>query len=90
MPNSIPVKVQETMTATRAATSRSQPASPAARTPRKEVTTMIKKIQEMLFSGRRQVRDNPRDNHRAFNGEMLDRHRNDVFVLMHQQMRGLN
>ncbi len=51
---------------------------------------MIKKIQEMLFSGRRQVRDNPRDNHRAFNGEMLDRHRNDVFVLMHQQMRGLN
>jgi hypothetical protein len=90
MSNSIPVKVQETMTATRAATSRSQPASLAARTPRKEVTTMIKKIQEMLFSRRRQVRDNPGDNPRDFNGELLDGHREYVYVLMHQHMRGLS
>jgi hypothetical protein len=78
------------MIATRAATSRSQPASPAARTPRKEVTAMIKKIQAMLFSGRRQARDNPSDNPRDFNGELLDAHREYVYVLMHQQMRGLN
>ena len=55
---------------------------------------MIKKIQEMLFSGRRQVRDNPRDfprdNPRDFNGELLDGHREYVYVLMHQHMRGLS
>jgi hypothetical protein len=51
---------------------------------------MIKKIQEMLFSGRRQVRDNPRDNPRDFNGDLLDGHREYVYVLMHQQMRGLS
>lgn len=47
---------------------------------------MIKKIQEMLSSGRRQVRDNPRD----FNGELLDGHREYVYILMHQHMRGLS
>jgi hypothetical protein len=47
---------------------------------------MIKKIQEMLFSGRRPVRDNPRE----FNGELLDAHREYVYVLLHQQIRGLN
>lgn len=51
---------------------------------------MIKKIQEMLFSGRRQVRDNPRGNPRDFNSELLDGHREYVYVLMHQHMRGLS
>lgn len=46
---------------------------------------MIKKIQR-LFSRPQQVRDKPRE----FNGDLLDRHREYVFLLMHQQMRGMN
>jgi len=47
---------------------------------------MIKKIQEILFSGRKPASYNPRN----FNGELLDGHREYVYVLMHQQIRGLN
>ncbi|WP_307079513.1 hypothetical protein [Arthrobacter pascens] len=47
---------------------------------------MIKKIQELLFSGRKSIREDPRD----FNGELLDQHREYVFILMHQQMRGMS
>lgn len=47
---------------------------------------MIKKIQEVLSFRRKRVRD-----HRPeFNAELLDRYRDDVFVLMHQQIRGMN
>jgi hypothetical protein len=74
------------MTVRTAAPSRSQAAHRAARISPKEVTTMIKKIQELLFSGRKSIREEPRD----FNGELLDGHREYVFILMHQQMRGLN
>ena len=74
------------MTVRTAAPSRSQPVNRAARISPKEVTTMIKKIQELLFSGRKSIREDPRD----FNGELLDQHREDVFILMHQQMRGLS
>lgn len=46
---------------------------------------MIKKIKKALFFLR------PfRDDHREFNGQLLDRRREDVFVLMHQQMSGMN
>jgi hypothetical protein len=67
------------------ALSLSQPARLAGRHVRKEVTTMIKRIQEALFSRRKRVRDQPRE----FNGELLNAHREDVFVLMHQHMGGL-
>jgi len=46
---------------------------------------MIKKIQRLFF-GHRPVRDRPRE----FNGDLLDGHREYVFLLMHQQMRGMN
>jgi hypothetical protein len=62
----------------------SQSARHAGRHPRKEVTTMIKRIKEALFFGRKPARD-PRE----FNGELLDQRREDVFVLLHQQMGGL-
>lgn len=74
------------MTVRTAAPSRTQPADRAARISTQEVTTMIKKIQELLFSGRTSIREDPRD----FNGELLDKHREYVFILMHQQMRGMN
>ncbi len=59
---------------------------------RKEVTTMIKRIKKALFSLRRPVRDDRpfRDDRREFNGQLLDRRREDVFVLLHQQMGGMN
>ena len=63
----------------------SKPARGAGRHLGKGVITMIKKIQEVLFSGRKRVRDQPRE----FNGELLNSHREYVFVLMHQQMSGL-
>jgi hypothetical protein len=53
---------------------------------RKEVTAMIKKIKKAMFLLRRPVRADRRE----FNGELLDQRREDVFVLMHQQMTGLN
>jgi hypothetical protein len=74
------------MTVRTAAPSSSQPADPAARISPKGVTTMIKKIQQLLFSGRKSIRQDPRD----FNGELLDGHREYVFILMHQQMRGMS
>jgi hypothetical protein len=73
------------MTARTSAPSLSQSARQAGRPPRKEVTTMIKRIQKALFSWRKPVRDQPRE----FNGELLNAHREDVFVLMHQHMGGL-
>lgn len=73
------------MTITTPAPPSSQPASHAAKDPRKEVTHMIKKIQR-LFSRPQPVRDRPRE----FNGDLLDSHREYVFLLLHQQMRGMN
>jgi hypothetical protein len=63
----------------------SQPAQQGGRHPRKEVTTMIKKIQQALLSRCKRVSDQPRD----FNEDLLNAHREDVFVLMHQNMGGL-
>jgi hypothetical protein len=63
----------------------SRPARQADRPTQKEVTTMIKRIQEALFSRRKRVRDQPRE----FNGELLNAHREDVFLLMHQHMGGM-
>ncbi|MET3175377.1 UNVERIFIED_ORG: hypothetical protein ABIB52_003241 [Arthrobacter sp. UYCu721] len=56
------------------------------------MTTIIKRIKKALFSLRRPVRkDRPvRDDRREFNGQLLDRRREDVFVLLHQHMGGMN
>jgi hypothetical protein len=45
---------------------------------------MIKKIKQALF-----LRLPVRADRREFNGELLDQRREDVFVLMHQQMAGM-
>jgi hypothetical protein len=74
------------MTVRTAAPSRSQPASRAARVSPKEVTTMIKKFLEMLYSGPKAFPSNPR----SFDEELLEGHRVYVYALLHQQMRGLN
>jgi len=63
----------------------SQPARQDGRHRRKEVTTMIKKIQQALFSLRKPVSDQPRD----INEDLLNAHREDLFVLMHQHVGGL-
>ena len=47
---------------------------------------MIKRIKKALFFLRKPVRDDRRE----FNGQLLDRRREDVFVLLHQQMGGMN
>jgi hypothetical protein len=47
---------------------------------------MITKIRKAFFFLRRPVRDDRRE----FNGQLLDRRREDVFVLLHQQMGGMN
>jgi hypothetical protein len=47
---------------------------------------MIKKIRKAFFFLRRPVPDDRRE----FNGQLLDRRREDVFVLLHQQMGGMN
>ncbi|WP_426989118.1 hypothetical protein [Pseudarthrobacter sp. Y6] len=47
---------------------------------------MIKRIKKAFFFLRRSVRDDRRE----FNGQLLDRRREDVFVLLHQQMGGMN
>ena len=74
------------MTVRTAAPSRSQPANRAARIAPKEVTTMIKKFLEMLYSGPKPFYSNPR----GFDEEMLEGHREYVYALLHQQIRGLN
>ncbi|MCP8999931.1 hypothetical protein NFC73_09340 [Pseudarthrobacter sp. RMG13] len=51
---------------------------------------MIKRIKKALFFLRRPVRDSVRDDRREFNGQLLERQREDVFVLLHQQMGGMN
>ena len=53
---------------------------------------MIKRIEKALFFLRKPVRDDRsvRDDRREFNGQLLDRRREDVFVLLHQQMGGMN
>jgi hypothetical protein len=43
---------------------------------------MIRKIRKALFPERRRGR-------RLFNSDLLEQHRDDVFVLMHQQVGGL-
>jgi hypothetical protein len=47
---------------------------------------MIKKIKKAMFLLRWPVRAGRRE----FNGELLDQRREDVYVLMHQQMSGMN
>jgi hypothetical protein len=74
------------MTVRTAAPSRSQPANRAARIAPKEVTTMIKKFLEMLYSGP----TTGHSNRREFNDELLEGHRLYVYAVLHQQMRGLN
>jgi hypothetical protein len=54
------------------------------RTSSKEVTPMIKKLQKLLFPALRR-----RSGSRQFNRPLLERQREDVFVLMHQQMGGM-
>lgn len=53
---------------------------------------MIKRIKKALFSFRRPIRnDRPvRDDRREFNEQLLEQRREDVFVLLHQQMGGMN
>ena len=53
---------------------------------------MIKRIKKALSSLQWPARnDRPvRDARREFNGQLLDRRREDVFVLLHQQMGGMN
>ncbi|MET3720203.1 MULTISPECIES: hypothetical protein [unclassified Arthrobacter] len=46
---------------------------------------MVKKMPRALSRLRRPLRAD----RRAFNGELLDQQRDDVFVLMHQQISGL-
>lgn len=46
---------------------------------------MIKKIKNVLFFLRPPVRDARNE----FNGQLLDRKREDVFVLLHQHMGGM-
>ncbi|UZX05201.1 hypothetical protein F8G81_23375 [Arthrobacter sp. CDRTa11] len=74
------------MTATIPAAPHSQPVNQAADPAKGGETTMIKKIQKALFSRRKPIREQPRE----FNAELLNAHREYVFLLMHQQMRGLN
>jgi hypothetical protein len=52
---------------------------------RKEVTAMIKKITRALRRLRRPLVAEPR----VFNEELMEQRREDVFVLMHQQISGL-
>jgi Icc-related predicted phosphoesterase len=46
---------------------------------------MIKKFLEMLYSG-----PNPVHSPREFNEEMLEGHREYVYAMLHQQVRGLS
>lgn len=46
---------------------------------------MIKRIKNTLFFLRQPVRVDPRE----FNRQLLDRQRDDVFVLLHQQIGGM-
>lgn len=50
---------------------------------RKEVNAMLRKLQEVL-SGR-----NSGMNQQQFNSRLLDQKREDVYVLMHQQMSSM-
>ncbi len=50
---------------------------------RKEVNAMLRKLQEVL-SGR-----NSGVNRQQFNSRLLDQKREDVYVLMHQQMSSM-
>jgi hypothetical protein len=45
---------------------------------------MIRKLRKFLFTAPRRTRSRM-----LFNQDLLERQRNDVFVLMHQQMGGL-
>lgn len=50
----------------------------------KEVTTMIKKLQKLLSASHRR-----RSSRRQFNRPLLEKQREDVFLLMHQQLGGM-
>ncbi|MBT2553568.1 hypothetical protein [Arthrobacter sp. ISL-5] len=51
---------------------------------RKEVNAMLRKLQEVL-SGR----NSGMNQQQQFNSRLLDRKREDVYVLMHQQMSSM-
>lgn len=51
----------------------------------KEVTTMIKKLQKLLSPSRR-----IRSSRWQFNRPLLEKQREDVFLLMHQQLGGMS
>ena len=48
---------------------------------RKEVAPLMKRIMGLL--------SRPLQRHSSINSALLEQHRNDVFVLMHQQLAGL-
>jgi hypothetical protein len=50
----------------------------------KEVAPMIKKLQKLLSPSRRR-----RSSRRQFNRLLLEKQREDVFLLMHQQLGGM-
>ena len=85
MPNFIPANPRKHSMTTAAAKPQSGQSTVAASRHRKEVTTMIKRITKALFALRQSVSGDRRE----FNGQLLDRQREDVFVLLHQHMGGL-
>jgi hypothetical protein len=50
---------------------------------RKEVNAMLRKLQELLSSRKREL-EQPQ-----FNGQLLDRNREDLYTLLHQQMSSM-
>lgn len=59
-------------------------ASPATTPQRKEVNAMLRRLQEVLSGRNSGMNQQPR-----FNGRLLDQKREDVYVLMHQQMSSM-
>ncbi|SCC31922.1 hypothetical protein GA0061083_0191 [Pseudarthrobacter enclensis] len=47
------------------------------------MSTLIRKLRELVSAARR------RNSSTSFNGRLLEQHRDDVYVLMHQQLGGL-
>jgi hypothetical protein len=84
MPNFIPANSRKHSMTTAAAEPQSRQPTVAANRHRKEVTTMIKRITKALFALRQPVSYD-----REFNGQLLERQREDVFVLLHQHVGGL-
>jgi hypothetical protein len=59
-------------------------ASPATTPQPKEVNAMLRRLQEVLSGRNSGMNQQPR-----FNGRLLDQKREDVYVLMHQQMSSM-